>query len=71
VVIPFQYNEAGDFGDGLAVVKLKGKYGFIDETGKVAIPLIYDDADGFLYGNAEVTLNGKEIKIDVTGKEVE
>lgn len=37
-----KYDEIGDFIDGLAVVVLDGKYGFIDSSGKEITPLKYD-----------------------------
>lgn len=38
-MISEKYDEIGDFIDGLAVVVLDGKYGFIDRTGKEITPL--------------------------------
>lgn len=38
------YDEADDFKDGYARVKIKDKYGFIDMTGKRIIPCQYQDA---------------------------
>lgn len=40
LLIPFEYEQASDFIDGIAVVK-KGKYGIIDETGKELLPYEY------------------------------
>lgn len=37
-----KYDEIGDFIDGLTVVVLDGKYGFIDSSGKEITPLKYD-----------------------------
>ena len=54
--------------DGLASVKRYGKYGFIDQTGKVVIPLKYDDALYFNEGLASVKRNGKWGFIDKDGK---
>lgn len=42
LVIPFEYEQASDFIDGIAVVK-KGKYGVIDERGKELLPYEYDN----------------------------
>ncbi len=70
IVIPLKYDNAYDFSEGLAIVKLNGKYGFIDKTGKEVIPLKYDNADSFREGLAWVELNGKYSFIDKTGKEV-
>ena len=42
-VISFIYDDAREFSEGFAAVKLNGKWGFIDETGKEVISLEYDD----------------------------
>lgn len=76
-----KYEAAEPFNDGLARVKLNGKYGFINKQGKEVIPLKYDFAQ---YGvpftskdknsNDEtllaVELNGKWGYINKTGKEI-
>ena len=46
-VISLKYDDNGSFSEGLALVKLKGKLGFIDKTGKLIIPLKYDAAFAF------------------------
>ena len=40
-----QYNYVGDFYDGLAVVKLKGKWGWVDTKGHEVIPAKYEQID--------------------------
>jgi serine/threonine protein kinase len=66
-----EYDETGDFHYGeLAWVKLNGKYGYIDTTGKEVIPLKYDYAQDFEKELAIVELNGKWGYIDKTGNEV-
>ena len=65
-----RYDFAGDFSEGFAEVKLNGKYGFIDKTGREVIPCKYDDAESFHEGFAAVKLNGKYGFIDKTGREV-
>lgn len=42
LVIPAKYDRADNFEGQCAVVKLKGKYGLIDSTGKPVLPFIYD-----------------------------
>lgn len=42
------------FKEGLARVKIKGKWGFIDKTGKVVVNPIYEDAQDFSDGLAAV-----------------
>jgi len=56
VAIPFVYDYAAPFSEGLAYVVQDGKFGYIDRTGNVVIPLAYDcdyyygcdDADGLI-----------------------
>jgi len=68
-VIPFMYEAAQEFSEGLAAVKLNERWGFIDETGKVIIRLIYFDAGDFSEGLAPVaTINYKYGFIDKTGR---
>lgn len=69
IIIPYKWQEAYEFSEGLAVVSEDGyHYGFIDKTGKVVIPLEYSGAGGFSEGLAAV---GKEDEgygyIDKTG----
>lgn len=63
-----RYDYVGLFQDGLALVKLNGKYGFIDKTGIEVIPLKYDDAISFQNGLAHVRLNGKHGFINKTAQ---
>ena len=70
VVIPAKYDDAVPFSEGLARVKLNGKGGYIDKTGKEVIPFRYDVAWSFGEGLASVELNGKCGYIDKTGKVV-
>ena len=78
IIIPLKYDFAGDFHEGLAMVRVgdwfKGNWGFVDKTGKEVIPLKYDGADPFREGVAMVRVgdrvNGKWGFIDKTGKEV-
>ena len=64
------YKDYYGFSDGLAVVELNDKFGFIDKTGREVIPLIYDNAYSFSNGLAVVALNGKYGFIDETGRVV-
>ena len=54
-------------------MKLNGKWGFIDKTGKEIVTPKYDDAKDFKEGLAWVELNGKGfyIKVFPDGKVVE
>lgn len=49
------------FIDGLAVVSIEGKCGFIDKTGKEAIPLRYEQASPFCDGLAIVEVKTDDI----------
>ena len=62
------YDEIGRFVDGLALVKLNNKYGFIDMTGKEIIPIQYSEAMQFGDGLAPVKINDKWGYIDKTNK---
>ncbi|MBQ7824017.1 MAG: WG repeat-containing protein [Bacteroidaceae bacterium] len=53
-VIPFIYDVADSFNDGLAGVKKGDKYGFIDKAGNAVIPVMYDGAWWFSDGLAAV-----------------
>ena len=64
------YDNIYVFEEGLAGVKLNGKWGFIDKTGKEVIPFKYDFACAFSGGLAKVRLNGKWGFIDETGREI-
>ncbi len=58
---------SGAFSGGLAVVKVGGKYGFINKTGIVAIAAKYELAGPFHDGLAFVKVNGKYGYINKTG----
>lgn len=66
--LPVSFDYAEDFSDGLAVVEIDGKYGYIDTSGDVAIAATFDEADGFSDGLAVVRINGKYGYIDKSGK---
>ena len=53
----------GGFSEGLAPVKIKGKWGYIDNTGKIKINPAYESANKFSEGLAAVA------KIDIKTKE--
>ena len=65
-----KYAWKGEYYEGLAMVRLDKKYGFIDKTGKEVIPIKYDDVEEFSENLAKVKLNGKYGFIDRIGKEV-
>ena len=70
VVIPFKYDWVYGFNEGLAVVNLNGKRGYINKSGKEVVPPKYDGVYPFHEGLATVKLNGKCGYINKSGKEV-
>lgn len=50
LVIPAQYEEAEPFSEGLAVVKLAGKYGVIDKKGQEILPIKYKSISKYACG---------------------
>lgn len=68
LVIPYQFDSAGSFQEGLAAVSIDRKYGFINTSGKIVIKPEYDSVESFKNGYARVTKNGKFGFIDKTGK---
>ncbi len=69
-VINPKYERAMSFSDGLAVVKLNGKFGCIDIAGETMIPYRYDMIYSFAEGLAAVKTNGKWGFIDKSGASV-
>ena len=45
-----------DFSDGLTVVQIEEKYGYINKKGQIVIPIIYNYANAFVNGVASVTI---------------
>ena len=72
VVIPNVYENASDFGDGLAPVfdSDSRKTGYIDKQNKMVIPAIYDGAENFYHGYATVKKDGGSALINSKGKEI-
>src|SRR5665647_783442 len=76
IVINPQFDGAGPFSDGVAVVRVgddkTGKYGYIDKQGKIVIPTQFDEAGSFSDGLALVRIGnektGKYGYIDKQGK---
>ena len=64
-----KYAWKDEYYEGLASVRLNGKYGFIDKTSKEVIPLKYDDAYSFSeISLALVTINNKSFYINKKGE---
>ncbi len=74
LIIPAQFDDAEDFSEGLARVKIKGasdKWGYIDKKGQYVVPLQFLVAGDFRDGLAPVMpfyRGGKYGYIDPTGK---
>jgi hypothetical protein len=59
IVIPLQYDDAGYFIDGFALVCKDGRWGVIDTDGNAVVPLIYDNASfDWVYHNEKYFANG-------------
>lgn len=67
-VIPASYEYACNFTEGLALVKSKGLWGFIDTLGQWKIPAVYEKSEPFFQGGAIVILKGKAGMIGLDGK---
>ena len=61
------FEDANAFSEGLASVKINGKYGFIDKSGNIVINPNFEDANAFSEGLAYVKINGKYGFIDKSG----
>lgn len=78
LVIPFQFDYASGFSEGLAAVGIKEKTGYIDAAGKLVIPAKFDAGFHFSEGLAVVVISHEEAKrpsweygyIDKSGKMV-
>ncbi|MBO4710917.1 WG repeat-containing protein [bacterium] len=67
VVIPLEYEDAGNFSEGFAPVKKEGKWGYISKSGEVKIPFEFDEASDFSEEYAVVSQNRKAGFIDKNG----
>ena len=68
VAIPFLYEKAGHFSEGLAAVKQNGSWGYIDREGRMVIGAVFEDAQAFRDGIAEVVVAEKVAYIDKHGR---
>ena len=57
------------FENGLAPVKIKEEWGFLNTDGKLAIPARYDKVTSFQDGFAAVQRNGQFFALDISGNE--
>jgi hypothetical protein len=68
IVIDFAYKEAGDFHEGIAIVKDGKCEYFIDTAGKMAIPVEYQQASRFQDGLAVVKMDFNWFAIERDGE---
>lgn len=68
-VVPPEYQEAKDFKEGIAKVKLNDKWGLIDPTGWQLTPFKYDEISIFTEDMAAVMLNHKWGFVNIAGEE--
>jgi|GEM_PF-1510341 len=69
-IIPFIFDWAGNFSEGLAVVEQNGKYGYIDTEGNIAIPLHFDFAYDFHGGTAFIEIKDRRVLINTIGEQI-
>ena len=65
-----QFDDAWPFSEGLAHVKIRGKWGFIDKSGEYVINPQFEDAKSFEDGLACVKIDGKWGGINKVGEYV-
>ena len=72
VVVPIIYSDISVYGsDGLlCVCNDKGKWGYVDYTGKVVIDFKFDICSAFQEGYVTTSIDGKWGAVDTTGKTV-
>ncbi|WP_298516100.1 WG repeat-containing protein [uncultured Kordia sp.] len=70
IVVSPIYEEAFNFHDGLAKVRLDGYFGFIDTSGELVIPNQFDSASDFHYGIAIAYKGNHSFYINKKGKEL-
>lgn len=59
MVISPRFDEPSEFYEGLATVKIKKKWGYVDKKGDFIIPPEFEMARGFRNGLAKVMVNRK------------
>ncbi|WP_051296375.1 WG repeat-containing protein [Eisenibacter elegans] len=69
-VIKAQYDDAGSFQEGAAMVVKDKQVGYIDTTGKLLVPMQYEWGGNFYEGLAKVSKQGKWGFINRQGQEI-
>ena len=69
IAIPFDFDDAGPFSEGLAPVKKGDCWGYIDTSSKIVIPFIYEEAELFQNHLAAVQKDTLQGVIDNQGAE--
>lgn len=70
VRLPFRYEVAQRFHEGLAPVRIDGRWGYIDRTGAVVIPATFDGAGRFRGDYAEIKVGDAAGVINRQGRVV-
>jgi len=68
--VDYSFEQIRSFSGGLAAVKMQGKWGYVDKTGKVVIPFLYDQTTRFEGNWASVRKDGAWGIIDKAGTSV-
>src|SRR6185503_17689800 len=68
LVIEAKFDEAAQFSDGLAAVRVGGKYGYIDKSGQTVIAPQFDFANPFSEGVAAAGAGAKIGYVDKSGQ---
>jgi len=67
-LIPFKFEEAGPFSEGLAAVKFDGTWGYINQLGLMVIAPRFELAGSFSSGLAEIVIDNQAGVIDRNGE---
>ncbi len=70
LVIGFQFQQAGEFSEGLAAVQIGDKWGFIDKWGQIVIKPQFDDAQRMHDGIGIVSIGNNTFFIDKKGEKI-
>ncbi|WP_341525777.1 WG repeat-containing protein [Nostoc sp. UHCC 0302] len=68
LVIQPQFDYASKFSKGLATVEIDGKWGYIDQSGRIVIQPQFDQTSRFSEGLSKVKINSKWGYIDQSGR---